>query len=370
MCKNTATLREGKEKGTGVVGEVQENSLVEVTERWENPEGQTRLKIVAKTSPGTAVAQPMNPGWASEIAGDGTVLRLQPQLGFAHQAGVAEIYSAHILLEGAGITDLAGNNLEIFDDIGNPQQAWSVDFQLDAGANSNLIGWHSYLFNAEDEDGTLPGSVDLFGQYRLENGRLTGASGVRFQRSANNNNLAAVSRINRGECWDSGEPEGPNNPAGVSTNNNVAPAYVYPGSEATQNTLVLPAPGFGCVPLDTQGAPHPGLLYWEPRMSDEVPIPALPQVYPGTQPEPSGRVIEPMKPQGSRMQMRYIEDDFTLSYTQPSDFGLDVEQLYWSPFNDETVLYDGYSLANWVLGTRGLRIPGSSCRMCQSLESW
>ncbi|MAD32779.1 MAG: hypothetical protein CMJ88_03345 [Planctomycetes bacterium] len=290
------------------------------------------------------------PARLTDLAGDGTVLRLQPQLGFAHQAGVAEIYSAHILLEGAGITDLAGNNLEIFDDIGNPQQAWSVDFQLDAAANSNLIGWHSYLFNAEDEDGTLPGSVDLFGQYRLENGRLTGASGVRFQRSANNNNLAAISRINRGECWDSGEPEGPNNPAGISTNNNIAPAFTYPGSEATQNTLVPPAPGFGCVPLDTQGAPHPGLLYWEPRMSDEVPIQALPQVYPGTQPEPSGRVIEPMKPQGSRMQMRYIEDDFTLSYTQPSDFGLDVEQLYWSPFNDETVLYDEFDRFSMSLG--------------------
>ena len=89
MCKNTATLREGKEKGTGVVGEVQENSLVEVAERWQNAEGQTRLKIVAKTSPGTAVAQPMSPGWASEIAGDGTVLFQEVDLGGGGRAGQA-----------------------------------------------------------------------------------------------------------------------------------------------------------------------------------------------------------------------------------------------------------------------------------------
>ncbi|MEC8651828.1 MAG: hypothetical protein VXY92_04630 [Planctomycetota bacterium] len=294
------------------------------------------------------------PARLTDLSGDGTVLRLQPQLGFAHAAGTAEVYSAHILLDAGGITDLAGNTLEIFDDIGNPQQAWSVDFQLDPSANSNLIGWHSYMFNAEDEDGSLPGSVDIFGQYRIENGRLTGASGVRFQRSANNNNLAEVSRINRGECWDSGEPDGGNNPSGIWTNSSIAGLenLAYGGSEATENTLVLPTPGFGCVPTDTQGAPHPGLLYWEPRMSDEVPANAVPQVYEyaGTLPQPSGRVIEPMKPQGSRMQMRYIEDDFSLGYTQPSDFGLDIEQLYWSPFNDETVLYDEFDRFTMSLG--------------------
>lgn len=290
----------------------------------------------------------------TDLAGDGTVLRLQPQLGFAHQAGDAEIYSAHILLQGGGITDLAGNTLEIFDDISNPQLAWSVDFQLNPGADSNLIGWHSYMFSAEDEDGSLPGSVDIFGQYRLENGRLTGASGVRFARSANNNNLASISRINRGECWDSGEPDGGNNPSGIWTNSSIPGLenLAYPGTEASENTLVLPAPGFGCVPLDTQMAPHPGLLYWEPRMSDEVPAQLVPQVYEfaGILPQPSGKVIEPMKPQGSRMQMRYIEDDFSLSYTQPSDFGLDIEQLYWSPFNDQTVLYDEFDRFTMSLG--------------------
>jgi hypothetical protein len=288
------------------------------------------------------------PSRLTDLDGDGTVLRLQPQLGFAHQAGLAEVYSAHIRLGNAGITDLAGNTLEIFDDISNPQEAWSVDFQLDPSANSNLIGWHTYMFTSEDEDGTQPGSVDLFGQFRLENGRLTGATGVRFRRSANNNNLAAISRINRGECWDSGQPDNSDPPPAEPNN-----PFNYPGTEATQNQLILPRLGApGVVPVDTQGAPHPGLLYWEPRMSDQVNPPAVPQVYEYYQqlPQPSGRVIEPMKPQGSRMQMRYIEDDFSLGYTQPSDFGLDIEQLYWSPFNDETVLYDEFDRFTMSLG--------------------
>jgi hypothetical protein len=262
----------------------------------------------------------------TDLSGDGTVLRLQAPLGFAHVGlGSVETYSMHIRLGAGGVTDLAGSNLEIFEDASNPQDAWSVDFSLDAAADTNAVGWHTYMFSSEDEDGTLPGSVDLFGQFRLEDGRLFGASGVRFSRSANGNNLATISRINRGECWDV---------AGA--------AQIFP---------VAPAPA-GVVPLDTGGAPHPGLLYWQPQMSDQVNPPNVPSVYEysGILPQAVGRIIEPLKPQGSRMQMRYIEDDFSLSYTAPSDFGLDVEQMYWSPFNDETVLFDQFDRFTMSLG--------------------
>ena len=291
----------------------------------------------------------------SDLAGDGTILRLQPPMGFAHIGSLtsppapAETYSVHVRLKAGGVTDLAGNTLEIFDDIGNPQDAWSVDFTLDQNANPNPVGWHTYMFSAEDEDGTLPGSVDMFGQFRLENGRLFGASGVRFGRSANSNNLQTISRINRGECWDSGDPTDiVDNPFG------------FIGTIATGNTTVAPAvgPPLGVVPVDpATGAPHPGLLYWDPQMSDQVAPPAVPQVYEyyTTVPQSVGRVIEPLKPQGSRMQMRYLEDDFTLSYTQPSEFGLDVEQMYWSPFNDETVLYDEFDRFTMSLGHARMR---------------
>ncbi|MFT7535871.1 MAG: hypothetical protein ACI85K_001824 [Hyphomicrobiaceae bacterium] len=284
----------------------------------------------------------------SDLSGDGTILRLQPPMGFAHFGSLStqpeiETYSVHVRLGAGGVTDLAGNTLEIFDDIGNPQDAWSVDFTIDQNAEPNPVGWHTYMFSAEDEDGTLPGSVDMFGQFRLENGRLFGATGVRFGRSANSNNLQTVSRINRGECWDSGAP------ADIVDN-----PFGFIGTAATANTLVAPRFGqpFGAVPADITNTPHPGLLYWTPQMSDQVLPPNVPQVYEyfNLLPQSVGRVIEPLKPQGSRMQMRYLEDDFTLSYTQPSEFGLDIEQMYWSPFNDETVLYDEFDRFTMSLG--------------------
>lgn len=286
----------------------------------------------------------------TDLSGDGTVLRLQPPLGFAHVGSLdpsapAEVYSLHVRLADGGVADLAGNTVQIYDDVSNPQDAWSVDFTINQTADPNPIGWHTYMFNAGDEDGSPPGSVDMFGQFRLENGRLFGATGVRFSRSASSNNLASVSRINRGECWDSGDPaDAVDNPFG------------YVGTIATANTVVPPLPGpppaLGVVPLDTVGAPHPGLLYWTPLMSDLVSPPNVPQVYEYYQqlPQSVGRVIEPLKPQGSRMQMRYIEDDFSLSYTQPSEFGLDIEQMYWSPFNDETVLFDTFDRFTMALG--------------------
>jgi hypothetical protein len=255
----------------------------------------------------------------TDLNGDGTVLRLQPPLGFFHRNGQAESYSVHVRLGAAGVVDLAGNQLAIFDDPSAPADSWSVDFALLAAAPSNNVGWKNYLFEADDEDGTLPGSVDIFGQFRRENGRLIGATGVRFGRSADGQNLGTISRINRGECWD------PRNPTG------------NPPAPATGNTLIPPTN-----PVDQQNVPHPGLLYWQPTMFDQVAPPNVPQVYEyyQSQPQKVGRVLEPMKPQGSRMQIRYLEDDFSLSYRQPTDFGLDIEQIYWSPFNDETVLYD------------------------------
>ena len=252
----------------------------------------------------------------SDLAGDGTVLRLQPPMGFFHRVNQAEPYSVHVRLGSLGVTDLAGNPLAIFDQPSNPQISWSVDFSLAPLALVNDVAWHTWTFEGEDEDGTLPGSTDLFGQYRLENGRLIGATGLRFSRSADSQNLVTISRINRGECWD------------VASGTQIFP---------------VPNPPAGVVPTAPVGQVHPGLLYWQPRMSDSIgPNPPAPTVYEywQTVPQPVGRVVEPHKPQGSRMQMRYIEDDFSLSYRQPSEFGIDVEQLYWSPFNDETVLYD------------------------------
>ena len=286
----------------------------------------------------------------SDLAGDGTVLRLQPPMGFFHAPGGTEAYAVHVRLGAQGVTDLAGNALDVFANPANPQDSWSVDFSIAPGAPANLVASRVFNFTTEDEDGSLPGSVDIFGQYRLEAGRLVAASGVRFGRSADRHNLQTISRINRGECWD-----------GRDTIPNPNPP---PATLPNINQVIPPQ-----LPLDQAGAPHSGQLYWNPAMSDSVPANTVPQVFPYWQsvPQPVGRVIEPFKPQGSRMQMRYLEDDFSLSYRQPTDFGLDVEQLYWSPFNDETILFDVFDRFSMSL-SHSRRRPDEKWRLDTSVE--
>ncbi|MBX3461897.1 MAG: hypothetical protein KF830_01915 [Planctomycetes bacterium] len=280
----------------------------------------------------------------SDLSGDGTVLRLQPPMGFFHSAGATERYAFHVRLGSAGVTDLGGAPLQTFDVPESTAISWSVDFTLATAAAENRVAWRSYRFEAADEDGTLPGSPDLFGQFQLQNGRLSGAATVRFSRNADNQNLGTISRILRGECWDAAND-----------------AQLFP-----------------LLPVDLTGAPHPGILYWVPLMSDQIVPPFVPQVYDYWQqvPQPVGRVIEPHKPQGTRMQMRYLEDDFSLDYRAPSDFAIDVEQLYWSPFADETVLYDVFDRYTMALGHSARRpdeqwlILNGNCTLnCASMNS-
>jgi hypothetical protein len=264
----------------------------------------------------------------SDVAGDGTVLRLQAPMGLFHAAGANETYCVHVKLGTGGASDLAGNALKIFDDPTLPLDSWSVDFTLDPAAPANLVGWIVRSFNDADEDLSLPGSVDIFGQVRLQDGRLYGASGVRFSRDADSQNLQTISRIDGGECW---EP--------------------ILGTNEYYNTATR------VIPADQNGAPHPGLLYWQPKMLSQIAPPGVPQVYEYWQslPQNVGHVIEPHNPHGSRMQMRYIEDDFSLDRRQPAEMGIDIEQLYWSPFNDETVFYDVFDRYSMSLAHSGRR---------------
>ncbi|MCA8953396.1 MAG: hypothetical protein KDE27_28040 [Planctomycetes bacterium] len=265
------------------------------------------------------------PARLADLGGDGTVLRLQPHMGFFHveqtqSTTPVETYALHVKLGTDGVLDFGGNPVAIFDDPTQPLDSWSVDLPIDPAAPSNLVGWHTYLFRDADEDGSLPGSVDIFGQFRLQDGRLIAAAGVRFSRTADAQNLGAIDRIRRGECWDPDfDPTVPMPPLGVLT-----------------------PQGFPTAPVDAMGNPHPGLLYWNPRMFDTIAPPNVPQVYEywNLLPQNVGRIIEPLNPNGTRMQMRYIEDDFTLDYHQAAEMAIDVDQLYWSPFNDETVFYD------------------------------
>lgn len=271
---------------------------------------------------GTLIGEPkpaclsIIPSRLTDQTGDGTRMQLAPQLGLGHfhVQGTTENYFFHVLLNAAGAADLAGNTVQVFDDPRTPTPSWSVSYTLDGTRPNNQILGRLYRFEDVDEDGTPFGSVDAFGQFRIQNGRLMGAETVRFNRQADNQNLGGISRINRGECWQPGTIPPP--PAG---------------------SLIFPtAPANG------------GNLYWQPRMYDIQPVP--PAVFlPPMTPQDVGRVIEPHQPRGSRMMMRYLEDDFSLDYRRSSEFVIDVEQLYWSPFNDETVLYDVFDRYTMLL---------------------
>ncbi|MEQ1633122.1 MAG: hypothetical protein ABL997_12165, partial [Planctomycetota bacterium] len=244
----------------------------------------------------------------SDQAGDGTLLQLKPPMGFFHRnASTNDIYWFHLLLGSGGLTDLSGNSVQIFnDDPSNVVNNWSAQLTIDQDDPDNLALWHSYPFESADEDGTVAGSIDLFGQFRLLDGRLVAAEAVRFNRTADSRNLAGINRSNRGEC---------------------------PGTPTTF------APNNG------------GVLYWTPRMLDTVQPPNVPNVFEGGNvAQPVGQVIEPHQPRGSRMQMRYLEDDFGLSNRQSSDMMLDVEQLYWSPFADFDVRFDVFDRYSMSLG--------------------
>lgn len=254
----------------------------------------------------------MVPARLSDLAGDGTSLQLTPQYGHCHFANATETYWLHVLLGSGGVTDLAGNPVAIFGDTRNPTLSFSVDYSMDPDAPANWIGWYVKRFEDIDEDGTAPGSIDCFGQFRLQGGRLFAADTIRFSRTADAQNLGGISRIDRGECWD------PTITAGTP-----------------------PVAVGGMAPFQ-QGSPgNGGALYWQPRMFDTIFPPNVPAVFlPPNTPQSVGRIVEPHQPRGSRMMMRYLEDDFSLSYRQPAEFMLDVEQLYWSEFNDEAVTFD------------------------------
>ena len=270
------------------------------------PGGETFADLISDAKLATAGVVPSR---LSDQSGDGTVLQLQPPRGFFHVQSVSETYWFHMLLDSRGLTDLAGNQVQVYGDVGSDLRHWSLPFNLDPDSDHNLVGWHVYRFEDIDEDGTPPGSVDIFGQYRILDGRLVAAQTVRFSRTADTFNLAPISRIDRGECWD----------------RDSAAQIPFPGAQ----------------PYATGGGPLTGQLYLQPQMLDTVGPPNVPPVFlPPNSPQPVGYVIEPHQPRGSRMMQRYIEDDFDLSYRLPNDMAIDIEQLYWSPFNNQEILFD------------------------------
>ncbi len=61
-------------------------------------------------------------------------------------------------------------------------------------------------------------------------------------------------------------------------------------------------------------------------------------------------IQNPLNPYGARLQTLWREVDLSLSRSDPFDFNLDIEQMYWAPFTGTTLVYDEFDRASMFLG--------------------
>ena len=133
----------------------------------------------------------------------------------------------HVRLGPGGITDLAGNRLEIFDfrppgtvtvhlaaqnrdiEVPVPLDMFSIEYQLDPTAAENLVASRVFRFAGVDEDGTKPGSVDFFGQFQIQDGALVAAPTNRRSLVADDQTLGSILRYDKGECLANGASPAP-----------------------------------------------------------------------------------------------------------------------------------------------------------------
>jgi hypothetical protein len=246
-------------------------------------------------------------------SGDGTLLQLRPPLGHFHDNKKAEGYWFHMVLGKGGPQDMSGNLVDIFDRRSSPIESFSIPYALDANADSNPVGSRVFRFTTQDEDGSAPGSQDMFGQFQLLDGELRALPVSRFSAVADSGVMVGITRYERGECDLAGVVGPPATPARIA-----------------------PFPPGGI----------PGILYSCPSMVAVQPAPPL-TFQPPLGPQIGGGVSEPHNQRGSRLQMTYREDDFGLGYRDANKYMLDIEQMHWATFNDADVrfdVFDRYSL--------------------------
>lgn len=66
-------------------------------------------------------------------------------------------------------------------------------------------------------------------------------------------------------------------------------------------------------------------------------------------------IQNPLNPFGARLQTVWREIDMGLSRLSPSDFNLDVEQMYWAPFQGNPIRFDEFDRASLFLGHSEMR---------------
>jgi len=259
--------------------------------------------------------------------GSQTLLRLQPSLGFYlddrmrnAQANQDFRYFLHLVSGTDGIRDLAGNPIDLQADTVERSANVVFPFSLDTRRNGNTPSFadnlaisvvRRYATRDEDENPSyyVPAEVqprnsdyqfprapaygleDLFGAVVYQDGKLLARPTSRARQVADNLNQAPVPSQTTNVRW--------------------------------------------C----------PFLFGGDPQISTNT----------GTPPFSQGGIQNPLNPFGCRLQTVWREIDLSLSRTDPFDFDLDVEQMYWAPFVGSTITFDEFDRVSLFLGNSEYR---------------
>ncbi len=236
--------------------------------------------------------------------GSQTLVRLSPMLGLyldetVRERGIAfeqrrYRYFAHLRGGAGGVEDLAGEPLDLGFSVPDPRRTAdgiAVPFALDADARDNRVAYCVRRLQTEDEDErpSYHRDAELPGQpfpAAAPIADLFGAAGY-----DGNGRLVA-----RPTSRSSGHVDARNQPA--------PPSWACANGEAiTRSASAV----FG------QG------------------------------------VQNPMNPLGARLQSTWREMDLGLSCEDPADFNLDIEQMWWAPFQLDPVLFDEFDRTSLFL---------------------
>lgn len=272
----------------------------------------------------------------SDETGSQTSLRLQPSTGFyldeamrnaeAANPGNDDLaYFLHLIAESAegGIRDLAGNPLDLQGTTAQQTNSVVIPFTVDTRRTPNGPLFADNLaislvcrFAARDEDARpsyflqnevlAPGSAsraasypleDLFGGFVYVDGKLQARPTTRTRIVVDNLNQSAIVQ----------QP---------------------------------PAPPTSFVQAPLGVCPH-----WvdDGFLEGQIGSNSASNVF-------NVGIQNPLNPYGCRLQTVWREVDLSLSRTEPFDFNLDIEQMYWAPFTGTNLTFDEFDSTSLTLG--------------------
>ncbi|MEQ1634306.1 MAG: hypothetical protein ABL997_18135, partial [Planctomycetota bacterium] len=247
--------------------------------------------------------------------GSQTTLRLQPLQGFyldqAMRQDGPRPYYLHVLAGLEGIRDLAGNPIDLQSNDPNSSRGLVIPFTLDTRSAGGRPQFEDnlpvYVVRPnsdvdEDENPSYYLAEEVQGNGATPNARATPLADV----------FGAFSRVD-------GRIDG-----------------------RPTTRLRRIADNINQSPVD----PQTSILRWCPENAAGEEM-----VSSNTATAPLGRGVQnPFNPYGCRLQTVWREVDLSLSRTDPFDFNLDIERMYWAPYTGAPIEFDEFDKVTLRLG--------------------